>query len=319
MDYGKTAYLKAEDLEIRMSRMESRTRAVVSDLTVRPAFDTSCGKLVVSSVRSGGNASYLCIVSVRVYKSGGTLSLNIGGLEVGRAAFGGSENEVVQCLIMGSATTAGGEEITLSCDTRCVVLSVQIMATGSGADMACGSGSCAADKFGDKWILVDCQDGDVAAYSFTEENFALSSPTFIGEGNRADVAAYGEGAAVAYVDSVGNAFVAGIGADMAVKWIRFVCTDAVSVALCPQGDKLYLAAVIGKKTGIYSVSTGGVSDGEDGPEAESVLFVKNSPVPMLVTRYKNKNLLRVATTEYGGDESLVVSLSCVIETPEVTA
>lgn len=83
MDYGKTAYLKAEDLEIRMSRMESRTRAVVSDLTVRPAFDTSCGKLVVSSVRSGGNASYLCIVSVRVYKSGGTLSLNIGGLKSG--------------------------------------------------------------------------------------------------------------------------------------------------------------------------------------------------------------------------------------------
>ena len=94
MDYGKTAYLKAEDLEIRMSRMESRTRAVVSDLTVRPAFDTSCGKLVVSSVRSGGNASYLCIVSVRVYKSGGTLSLNIGGLEVGRAAFGGSEKSL---------------------------------------------------------------------------------------------------------------------------------------------------------------------------------------------------------------------------------
>lgn len=61
-----------------------------------------------------------------------------------------------------------------------------------------------------------------------------------------------------------------------------------------------------------------MSDGAEGPEAESVLFVKNSSVPMLVTRVKNKNLLRIAATEYGGDEKLAVSVSCAIETPEGT-
>ncbi|MFR6641169.1 MAG: hypothetical protein ACLUSP_07395 [Christensenellales bacterium] len=51
---------------------------------------------------------------------------------------------------------------------------------------------------------------------------------------------------------------------MAVKWIRFVCTDAVSVALCRRATNFTLRRLSAKDR-IYSVSTGGVSDGEDGP------------------------------------------------------
>lgn len=319
MDYGKTAYLKAEDLERRLMRVEARSDTVVSDITVRPVFNTAAGKLVVTRIRSGGSASYICLASVRVGKTGGVLSLAIGGMEAGSAAFDGKENEVVRCLIMGSAKTSGGEEITLSSDAKCVILTVQIMAIGSGADMSSGAGTSAVDKSGSKWILVDCSDGDVAAYSFTEDAFALGSPVFIGEGNNADVAATDDGAAIAYVDPVGNAFLARLDQSLALVSLRFVCDGAASVALHSGSGRLYLAAVKGGKARIYSVSeTGGVSDGAEGPEAESVLFVKNSSVPMLVTRVKNKNLLRIAATEYGGDEKLAVSVSCAIETPEVT-
>ena len=144
MDYGKTAYLKAEDLERRLMRVEARSDTVVSDLTVRPVFNTAAGKLVVTRIRSGGSASYICLASVRVGKTGGVLSLAIGGMEAGSAAFDGKENEVVRCLIMGSAKTSGGEEITLSSDAKCVILTVQIMAIGSGADMSSGAGTSAS-------------------------------------------------------------------------------------------------------------------------------------------------------------------------------
>lgn len=320
MDYGKIAYLKVEELEARTAKLENRESAKVKSVYACPRKNTSLGAASIARAKEGGEVCSFCRATVRVVSGAGSLVLKAGGVEVGRTAFSGEAGEVVTAFIMGAATVSRNDEFTLGGDGgECVIESVQLLVVCFGAGIGGRSGSCAVDCAGETWYLVDCSDGDVALYAFAEENFALASPLYVGEGDRADVSASESGAAVAYVDSAGNVFLVELSPSFELIRARFVCSGASSVALHAAGNSFVIAAVKnGEVTAFAASEDGTLGDGVAIDRADDVLFVKGSPTPMLVTASKGKNVLRLAAVEYGAHESPAIAIGCEIVAAEVT-
>lgn len=320
MDYGKIAYLKAEELENRLSLMGAKSaREACTDFTAKPVFDLSGGEYFVGNVSAGGSAFFFVRAEVRLDSdvNDGRFDVLVNGLSAGGCELGGVKGETKTLFVMCAAYingTARAEVTAYGAD--CTLISCQLLISGAGADIARTGGAAATDNSGDVWLVVTGDDGYITARSFTEDNFELSEPIYIGAGTCGDVAGGNNCFAVSYIDPAGNVFVVMLDTDLNFSGRTYVCAGAKSAAIGSYRDGFILAC--GDGSGIefrYVDAGGGVSAAvsrETIAGASRIGFVKKANPPMLTVTESGRSYVKFALVEHGGDDVIRVTADAEI-------
>lgn len=309
MDYGKLAYLKADELESRLNdSLKASKNSVCTDYTVNPVFDFKCGDYPLSEIRADGSVTLFVRMTVRADSdiTGGEVKTLINGLKAGGSVFGAASGNTVELFVMCAINVSGTASVSLSSDSDCTLMSCQLLLSGEGAAISGRGGDSAADCLDGKWALVTSSDDYVNAYLFTEENFTLANPVYIGTGRRADVAAGKSGFCIAFVDAAKNPFLTLTDPELNVISTVFAGGEAERVAVAACGDGFVFATLSDGKIAVrYVDAHGGMSE----PEAvdvtgapERISFVKAAERPELIVYADKRSYLKCAPFEHGGSD-----------------
>lgn len=312
MDYGKLAYIKAEELESRLSGSYTAKRTMCSDYTTRPVFDMKNGDYSVTDIRAGGYATIFVRASVRADSEiSSVFSVKINGLPAGGCDLSAEKDETRDLFVMCAAAVDGTAAISVTADgADCTLMSCQVLVSGQDAFVARPGGDASADKCGEVWALISSEDDNIYARTFTEQNFSLSDRIYIGTGRRADICAAEDGFTAVYVDVTGNCFA--VFTDKALNRLGgvFVAPDTECAAVARCKDGFVVARVsAGEIFYNYISSSGGLSASVKIPLAEratGVGFVKNSSMPMLIVRTAERSLMKKAEFGTGGGDSVML-------------
>lgn len=324
MDYGKLAYIKAEELEARLLAGERRFSSESSaSLSVQPNALLTEG-YTAAYVRAGGRVTVFAAVTVRV--DAGQVSevvLSVGGHKACSAPICGEIGEWRELLLFCSAYAGGDAEVTVSADGECTLMSCRLLVSGSDARLVRTGGSANTDRSGEVWALAECEGDDVRAYLFTEENFALSDPVYLGTGMRADVAGGADGFAFAYADDLGQVFVVFAGLDLTVKRRVFVTGGGRDAAIAACENGWLLAVVTDAGIDFFALGEDGGFSAPmsliSGKNIERVHFVKNCFPPAIVVGERDRSYLVRCEREYGGSAAMGVSGEMTVTAAGVSA
>lgn len=315
MDYGKLAYIKAEELESRLNA-DKRAADEVTGVTLRPSFDFSLGEYALPSVYACGGVTLTVRARIRADESASEdeIVLLINGMRAASTAVTAEKGRSVDALIICAVRLNGTAELRLSAFGKALVLKgVQLAVCGEGAALESIGGDAAADKCGNTWCMVEVEDGSVIAYAFSEPN-ASFNPHYIGAGRYADVTKTDDGFLIAYSDESKNAFAVFTDKSLSTVSRTFVCGGAESVtatAYC--GGYAFVTVESGRVAVRFIGKGGGGSSAPSYPELDggvkAVRFVKNADSPMLVLRYSDRSVLRLAQPETGGTESITLTVT----------
>lgn len=319
MDYGKMAYIKAEELEARLTSMAVGSDDKVTDLTVKPVYDFYCGDFALTSIRASGSVSVIIRLQLRLDEDADELPvyLKVNGLRSAETLINGSAGEVKDALIVCGIKLSGVAELTLSADNAAMVLlTAQIVVNGDGACLSGNGGDAAADKCGSVWCVVSCEDNCVVGYAFTESSPTLT-PVYIGAGKKADVTATDNGFLVSLVDGTGNAFAVFLSTTLSLIRRVFVCGGAAAAAATAYGGGYAFVTVEDGRVAVRLIGEDGAGCSEPsypdlGDGIKGVGFVKNAATPTLILRYDDKSVLRYADEEECAEESVKLSVSAII-------
>ena len=321
MDYGKLAYLKADELESRLnSTLKLSGRTVCTDYGVNPKFDFKTGDFDVSEIRADGSVTLFVRAAVRADSeiTSGGINVLINGINAGKSVFSAAKGEIRELFVMCAANISGSAVVSLSAENSdCTLMNCQILISGEGAEIAGRGGDSAVDRQGDKWALVTCGDDYVYAYLFTEENFRLENPKYIGTGRRADIASGSDGFIIAYVDVAGNSFIVLTDSELNVSVSRFVSAGVERVAVSRYRGGFALAELCeGKITVRYVDGSGGIG----APEAvtasgdpKRIGFVKNAALPELIVYSDGRSYIKGCAPEHGGFDGIAVFADVALE------
>ncbi len=320
MDYGKLAYLKADELENRLNNsLKATERSVCTEYTVSPVFDFKSGEYSVSDIRADGSVTLFMRMTVCADSdiTNGEIAVLINGLAAGKSTFGLSTGEKTELFIMCAVYVSGVAAVSLSSGADCTLLCCQLLISGADAEISGRGGDSAVDIFKDKWALVTSSDDYVNAYLFTEDDFKLENPKYIGTGRHADVAAGKDGFCIAYVDTAANVFIAMTDGELNVLFGRFVDSGAERVAVSAYGAGFVLAELSqGKITVRYVDANGGTSEPslvDVTGAAERIGFVKSAERPELIVYADGRSYLKCAAVEHGGADTVNVSADIFLE------
>lgn len=148
MDYGKLAYLKAEELEQRLLSFnrdeESRS------LHIAATLNGASGSVPIAIVSGTGSVGFVAKVYARA-PQGKKVYLTVGDSVSGEAAF----NADGEAIVIGSAFLGNGDTVGLLCDDETAVDKVEIV--------FCGNASIAARAFETAAVGLDDVAGIITA------------------------------------------------------------------------------------------------------------------------------------------------------------
>ncbi|MBR2989108.1 MAG: hypothetical protein IKC64_05240 [Clostridia bacterium] len=298
MDYGKLAYMKAEELERRMINEKSE-RMICADYTATPSFDLTTGKSYpVCVVKAEGTLTLILVISlsgdegegeVKVYLGDKTLISSKVEIEQGKT----------QTITLTRAFSTSGSAIVSVAGGKCakILESVQVVAVGQNADIITNQAKSAVDNNGQSWGLVCSENERVRMYPFSENEFNLSAEIFVGYGANADICASQEGWTVCYIDDEGNTTVASVLPDNTVTNITVIGSGASACAIATDEGKYILCEIVDDK--LYCRKLSSSFSPSERVEvslpfvAEGIAFVKGVPTPMLTIYSKGRSYLKV--------------------------
>lgn len=144
MDYGKLAYLKAEDLELRLMNLDFDNESNSAYITA--SVGGAGGVIPLAVVSGDGNIGFVVKIAT-VDSANKKISLLCDGLVVGE----GYANNFGEVIIIGSANISESAEIALSCQEDTFVIKAEAVFFGNAyvsaraiEVSACGADSVAA-------------------------------------------------------------------------------------------------------------------------------------------------------------------------------
>lgn len=315
MDYGKIAYLKTEDIERRLNAISVIDKNQCSSFTVSPSFDLRQGIFDVTQVSANGAVTIIAKVVLRANMDvSEKFCLLVNGLVAGVSEVNFKQGEITEKIIMCSAFVTGNASLSVSCDANMILESVQVLCLGASVNLQKSNGSASLEKCGDTWVLVSCENDDVKVYFFSEENFVLTSPYFLGTGKSGDVTAWKSGYAFCYTDRSGNTFVRVVDKNMSGVFTQVVATNSESSAITSCDGCLIVAYC--EKGKVYVVRVDG-NGGKSQPllvksaiKCSSLSFVKNASKPTLILYDGQRSVMKNATTSEKRTD--VISLALII-------
>lgn len=324
MDYGKTAYLKVSELEARLADRLTAKPKNRTGMNFRPFFDFATGDFEAAEVSADETIAIIVKAEVRADSdiSGAKISMKLDGIVASESAGASlTGGERYDFMLLAALDPGSGATLSLSMDgADCTLLSCQLVVSGTGAKLRCGSGDCAADKNGNgKWLTVTCEDDDVAAYIFDEsEPLYIGAPLYVGTGRKADCAG-GDGDlfVVAYVDVRGNAYVATVNDAPAVTGRTFIADGVTAIAIGRCGDG-YIIAEIDESGAVacrYLSPGGGISmpfDPGIKDAAVRVGFVKNAERPTLIVGTSERSYVKYLEIDYGGSDEFAYTATVTL-------
>lgn len=207
MDYGRLAYMKAEEIEARLTTAV-RGNGDFEPMPFRAYFSDGNELTLLKEIK---NASV--VVRLRINCDGGKVYLKIGGMRADVALLESGENER---LLLG----AGSGDLTLDTSKTegmksCVVAG--LLSRGGGAE-TCGEPAVKIAGSGDFYAIATIEDGDaVLLLSDAEGN--ISEKLRLGRGKKADVCRVENGYCYVYADCFG--YLMGVAIDSGGAFRRY--------------------------------------------------------------------------------------------------
>ena len=317
MDYGKLAYLKAEELEKRLA-LTGENRLACTDYTANPTFDLSTGQpYAVSALIADGTATIVVVATVSGAGASGELKLYLGKdlLASQKVAISSSNNEI---CIFTRAINLYDERVlsVVGVDLNATLKSIQVVLIGQKADMRTNLNSSAVDKFNGTWMLVDCQNDRVRVLPFNENEFNLDTEIFIGSGKCCDICVGLGSCIVCYIDDVGNTTVCRVNSANTASGYTVTGSGASACAICAHGDKYILCEIVNGKVYCSKLNSALTSSARLEVETpflvDGISFVKNAKSPMLVLYANGRSYLKVLEPKQQTADCVSVSVSLSI-------
>ena len=298
MDYGKSAYMKIEELERRLDILSAPKRERGSGFATEPHREIRKGSGIKIGTLSGNGAMTLNIkIALNVYVVG-ELSLFIGGKRAGKSYVSsvGDTESVMICSVKITEPT----ELLLEGDESffALVKRVEASAFGSDADLASTvSGSFGACAESDGAAVLYCSGDRLYFAQFSGERLVYQNE--LGGATAADIARLESGEFIAaYRDCFGGIWLGVIEDGKMIKR-HFTGRDGDSVAVAVfDGGCIFAYVKDGKAYAQYSSETldfdrfSGDTEIECAFKVDSVSFVKESETPILIVGSGSNGFLK---------------------------
>ena len=269
MDYGKLAYMKAEELEARLTTPSPST-AVSAGFTP----DASAKGLALTSVRLSGSAVVLCkVVFFCEADTTASVALKFDGKTAADAEIALSAGERKTEILMGCVQYTGEAALTLDCSDGRILVKRDEIARGDAFAAA---------------ALASSQT--ITAYPIDR---AIGAGKAVCRGLGFDLCATADGYALLYTDAVGNLWLRQLNTALDTVACSRIGDAIDSPTVCFTGGRLTAAGVVGGKAYVFGATTGATRFPLDFPDAvDNVYFVKNAPRPILAVTSGGKVFLK---------------------------
>lgn len=295
MDYGKLAYLKAEELESRISVQPRKLPAYAGFAPDVPLRDV----VEIAEIKASGAVAL--VVKLTFSAAGevsGRITAEIGGAAFSDASvsFSGEKTEV----LIGAAEFSGAKTLALRPQnlSGAVLKRAEIVTVGGE-----GIGREASD-----FAVAESGTAVLAAYG---RNMSVMGCLFSGgeavmekelcRGSRFDVCGCGDGFILAHNDAAGNLWLKKYGSDLGETAVLYACKSAESPAVCSSGGRVFLmyirdgAAYMRTADEALTRISGETETGFG--RADAVKFVRGAPSPTAVVGWQEKCRLKFSQPE----------------------
>ena len=320
MDYGKIAYLKAEELEARFSNILVRTDNLASDVTITPEHEFLNGELKIASLRANGGISLMVKILVEFTDkvSDVAIALSINGLESSHTVVSGDKGERVETLIVCGAYVKGNATLQLSSKSnQLVVKKVQSVVAGEDAYLSSVDTTIATDNIDDIWCLCTVENQSITAYVFTEDEPSLT-PIFLGVGTYADVCAINGRFVVSTISLSGTVTLFFITTSGKVENIYYVSDGASCATITQDSENTFVLATLeGQKIILRDMLVSGCSEVagttmDNIGNVTQIRFVKKATRPTLCVFDDNGSHLRFASSEQVSTDAIKVTITASV-------
>lgn len=279
MDYGKMAYLKAEELEAKLMKSGEREADKPCLLRVR-----AVGNRVVTLLKGDGGD---CAVTVKARIKGGTgvVWLTLGGLRTDCASIASDKTE---CVLLG----AGGGDIAL--DMRGVVgenisAECEILLPRKPQKQTAQSETKLRYAVGkDGYVICEIKDGDITLTK-CDARYNILKTAKVGRGIYADVCRADDGYCLIYTDMFYRLFCADLDGDLNVIAFNALGDSVGEASVTCRNGRLYAFYISGGETAYFSTAARNGSRGREfkplsGITAKRATAVKNAdPLAVIVS------------------------------------
>lgn len=315
MDYGRLAYLKADELESRLSALSQNTNDGSAVYTVSPLFDFTTGEFVLSELAGRGDVVLFCLLELRADgDASGKLRLKLNGLSCAEKTIELKKGETGEYTLMSVVSLDSSASVTLGFDGDATLLRAQLLASGGGVKMSISGGACSCDKHGSVWAVADCRDANVRVRLFDEGTALMGEELYFGSGSSVSICDGSNGFVLCYVDERMNVFAVFMSDELAEQRRVFICENGSDVSVGRTADGYVCAVVRDGHVDCYVFDDGTLCSMStpvaNESSAKSVSFVKNSATPVLVITTPDKSYIKTAATEYGSRSA--IELKCEI-------
>lgn len=301
MDYGKLAYMKAEELEARM-RPAVRQGAANAGFTPDAAADG----LRLTEIRVGGSA--VLLVKLTLYAPAdlaATLELTLDGMTIADAAVSLQKDVRHTEMVMGCVDLSGTGILALRCDdARVTVERVEIGLVGDSAGVT---------REASDFRFARRASGGAAGLATSQVITVYPVAGGIGtgktlcRGNSFDLCATPEGYAVLNCDPVGNLWLRTLDEDLTETGAVRVGDALDSPTLTFTDGRLVGAGLIGGSIVVFSAVENAVTFPVPfGGAVDAVYFVKDAPRPILAVTSGGKVFIKTAADVPMGNETVAV-------------
>ncbi len=319
MDYGKLAYIKAEEMESRLASLFSSTQTGSAVYSASPLFDFTTGEYYLTSTTGNGKVTLFCTATLRGDgETTGKLELKINGLTLVEKEVSLSTGESKEFTLIGIVNLYSPSSVSLASNANATLTRTQILVSGNGVKASISGANASVDKSnGGKWAIADSKDNNVCVRLFSEETGEFSEDYYFGAGSSVSLCKGASGFVLGFCDERANAFVVFLSEELQEQKRLPLTMGAEKIAVGNTEDG-YICAVIkegGVECFIFDDDTLCSMEIEvERPSlATSIDFVKNSSEPTLVITTPEQSYIKVVAKENKILDAVI--LNCVVSIP----
>lgn len=315
MDYGKMAYLKAEELEGRIS---VNTRRLPASASFAPSVPLRDSYRIAEIKGTGGIAVMVKLTLYAAAAVDGRIAASLNGVTFAdcRVAFTGTHAEV----LLGAAELAGGAVLAIEPENLAAARLERAEVVTIGGDGVGKEVSGFAVAESDRGILaVFGRSMSVIGRPVTDGT--LGSERVLGRGNALDACGFEDGYYLVYDDPLGNLWVKRLDADLSETATAYAGRGVTSPAVFADSAGVYLAFVQDGEVYVRTCTTDlrfiGESVATGFGYADGVAFVRGAPTPMLIVQSRGKCYLKTAEAGERTDGTVGFTVNCTLEGKDV--
>lgn len=311
MDYGKMAYLKAEELEGRIS---VNTRRLPASASFAPSVPLRAPYRIAEIKGTGGIAVMVKLTLYAATAVDGRIAASLNGVTFAdcRVTFTGTHSEV----LLGAAELSGGAILALEPSGLAAARLERAEVVTIGGD---GVGKEVSDfavaESGGHVLAVFGRSMSVIGRPIADG--ALGDEHVLGRGNALDACGCPDGYYLVYDDPLGNLWVKRLDATLQETATAYAGRDVTSPAVFADGDGVYLAFVQDGEVYVRTCTADLRFVGEPVAAgfgyADGVAFVRGAPTPMLIVQSRGKCYLKTAESGERTDGTVGFAAACTLE------